>query len=164
MRIVPYMSCSVLFCSSWCDAVAVLTCPLCIPGHSVCTMHTSWTLSHSERNCSRFCSDPFEKPENDTFIISTHPFVPSSHYHIRTMIISIMRLRRGKNNGGGKTTRWKCVWAWSTAVSFAPSLAERWSLTVCADFYIKVLWSASCSAVRSPRTCHVKKFIFRVRR
>ena len=63
----------------------LLTCPfLCISGHSLCTTRTSWPLSHSDRNSSRFCSAPSENRQSDTLIISTHPVVPSLHCRIRT--------------------------------------------------------------------------------
>ena len=62
VRIAPYLSYSVacsLFCSFSCDAVAVLTCPLCTPWtQSLHDVHILATFSHADRNCSRLCRFP----------------------------------------------------------------------------------------------------------
>ena len=59
------------------------TCPFLHPWDTVSARYAHQT----ERNCSRFCSVPSENRQGDTFIISTHPVVPSLHCCIRNFII-----------------------------------------------------------------------------
>ena len=83
----------------------MLTCPLCTPGHSLCTMYTSEPRSHSDRNCTRFCRLPSDffirfhasffpviAPSYSQLLCSGRPFSQATcranvytwHSHVRT--------------------------------------------------------------------------------
>ena len=82
----------------------MLTCPCCIPGHSLCTICTSQPLSHSDKNCSRFCRVPSENKQSDTFIISTHPAVPSLNCSIRSGL-SQQTVQRDRDRAGARRNK-----------------------------------------------------------